>query len=145
MNRKIEFTQKQINQVEALASVLTVEQISEYFGISYVTFGRLRKDNPEIDKAYKKGKAKAIYDVASGLLETAKKGNLTARMFYLKTQAGWREANRTELTGPNGKPIQADMNSPQNVIVDLSSKTTEELLAIHAGLKILKDAAGDAN
>jgi len=145
MKRKIEFTQKQIDQVEALASVLTVEQISEYFGISYVTFGRLRKDNPEIDRAYKKGKAKAIYDVASGLLETAKKGNLTARMFYLKTQAGWREANRTELTGPDGKPIQTDTNSQNKVTIDLSSKTTDELLAIHAGLKILKDTACDAD
>ena len=145
MKHKIEFTQKQIDQVEALASVLTVEQISEYFGISYVTFGRLRKDNPEIDRAYKKGKTKAIYDVASGLLETAKKGNLTARMFYLKTQAGWREANRMKPTDPDGKPVQTDTNSQNKITIDLSTKTTDELLAIHAGLKILKDAACDAD
>lgn len=139
MNRKIEFTQKQINQVEALASVLTIEQISEYFGISYVTFGRLRKDNPEIDRAYRKGKAKAIREVAGGLLDKAKSGNLSAAIFYLKTRAGWRETNRTELTGADGKPIQADIGGKKNVTVDLSTKTTEELLAFRKGLEILKD------
>jgi len=144
MNRKIEFTQKQINQVEALASVLTVEQISEYFGISSNTFTRLRRDNPEIDRAYRKGKAKAIQEVAEGLLNKAKAGNLSASIFYLKTRAGWRETNRTELTGADGKPIQADVNSKKKIMVDLSTKTTEELLAFRKGLEILKDVANDS-
>jgi len=143
MKRKIEFTQKQINQVEALASVLTIEQISEYFGISYVTFGRLRKDNEAIDIAYKKGKARAIRTVAEGLLDKAKAGNLSAIIFYLKTQAGWRETNRTEFTGPDGKPIEANLSSKKKITMDLSDRTTEELLAIHAGLKIVKEAIGD--
>jgi len=143
--KKVKFTQKQINQVEALASVLTVEQISEYFGISYVTFGRLRKDNPEIDKAYKKGKANAIREVAEGLLDKAKAGNLSASIFFLKTRGGWRETNRTELTGADGKPIQANVNNEARVTVDLSDKTTEELLAFRKGLKVLKDVTSSSS
>jgi hypothetical protein len=36
----------------------------------------------------------------------AKEGDLGAMCFYLKTQAGWRETKRTELTGGDGEPLQ---------------------------------------
>lgn len=81
-----------IAQVESLASVLTKGQLAEYFGISLVTFNAIEKRQPEVSLAYKKGKAKAIASIGSNLIAQAKKGNMTAAIFYLKTQAGWREA-----------------------------------------------------
>ncbi len=44
----------------------------------------------------KRGKAKAIAHVANGLLQKARSGCTTSSIFYLKTQAGWRETERLE-------------------------------------------------
>jgi hypothetical protein len=96
-----ELTEEQIIQVESLGAVLSVEQIAHYFGFGKTTFYALMKKNPEILERYKKGKAKAIGSVAKGLLAQAREGNTTAAMFYLKTQAGWREQKQVEIVGDN--------------------------------------------
>lgn len=107
MGRKpIEFDDKQIAQVEALASVLSVEQIADYFGIGKRTFYALMERQPEILERYKKGKAKAIGSVAQGLLQQAQSGNLTAIIFYLKTQAGWKETQQVDNVLINGTDNQ---------------------------------------
>ena len=89
---KIVFTQDQIEQVEKLASLLTKGQLCDYLGISEPTFRAVETRQEEVSFAYKKGKAKAIVTVGSNLIKQAQKGNMTAAIFYLKTQAGWREA-----------------------------------------------------
>ena len=38
----------------------------------------------------------AIRDVANGLLQGALSGDTASAIFYLKTQAGWRETDRLE-------------------------------------------------
>jgi pantothenate kinase len=95
----------QIAQVEGLASVLSVEQIADYFGMVKNTFYQIMERQPEVYERYKRGKAKAIGTVANGLLKQAREGNLTAAIFYLKTQAKWRETDRLELTGADGEAI----------------------------------------
>ena len=89
---KIVFTQDQIEQVEKLSSLLTKGQLCDYLGISEPTFRAIEKRQEEVSFAYKKGKGKAIASVAASLLKQAQKGNMTAAIFFLKTQAGWREA-----------------------------------------------------
>jgi len=98
-------TSEQVSQIEALGSVLSIEQIADYFGISKTTFYAIMERQPEVNERYKKGKAKAIGSVAQGLLQQAKSGNTTAAMFYLKTQAGWRETQNIDHT-TNGESIQ---------------------------------------
>lgn len=93
MPAKIELTEKQISEIETLAVFLTQEQIADYFGISKRTFNNMRERDKEIDRLYNKGKAKGIAKIANGLFQTAVAGNTSAQMFYLKTQAGWRENN----------------------------------------------------
>jgi len=136
---------EELIQVEALAAYLSSEQIADYFGIGRRTFYSIMKRQPEVSARYKKGRAKAIGMVAHGLLADARAGNLTAKMFYLKTQAGWRETSRHEVTGANGGSMKAklDIRNEGNIKIDLSSKTTEEIEAIRKGLKILKDVAID--
>lgn len=81
----------QVLEVETLAALLNQDQIADYFGIARKTFQAIRNRDPEIDARYKRGKAKAIAHVANGLLQRARAGCTTSSIFYLKTQAGWRE------------------------------------------------------
>lgn len=89
-------TDAQRAEVETLAAVLNSEQIADYFGIGRRTFFSLMEREPEIAALYKKGKARAIGAVAQGLIQQARSGNLTAMIFFLKTQAGWRERSEIE-------------------------------------------------
>ena len=97
---------EQIAQVEALGAVLSVEQIADYFGVGKTTFYAIMERQPEVSERYKKGKAKAIGSVAQGLLQQARDGNTAAAMFYLKTQAGWRETQNIDHT-TNGESMNA--------------------------------------
>ena len=88
---KIELTPAQAKEVETLAAVLNHTQIADYFGIDPDTFAAIRKRQPDVFRSYKKGKAKAIINIGGNLIKQAKSGNTAAAIFYLKTQAGWRE------------------------------------------------------
>ena len=96
----IELTPEQAREVETLAAVLNQEQIADYFGIDSDTFAAIKKRDPEVFRSYKRGKAKAIGSIAGNLIGQAKDGNVTAAIFYLKTQAGWKETQ--EVLVPEG-------------------------------------------
>tara|TARA_R110000796_G_scaffold137753_1_gene253869 strand:- start:257 stop:637 length:381 start_codon:yes stop_codon:yes gene_type:complete len=81
----------QINQVEALASVLTKGQVADYFGISENTLRAVEERQPEVSEAYKRGRVKQCFNMGTNLITLAKAGNVAANIFYLKTQAGWKE------------------------------------------------------
>lgn len=97
---------EQIKQVEKLAGLLTVEQLADYFGMSHNTFRSRMREDDRIAEAYKRSRAKVVAGVAGNLVQQALAGDKTAQIFYLKTQAGWRETNRTEVSGPDGGPIE---------------------------------------
>ena len=101
-----ELTEEQTVQVEALAAYLSQDQIADYFGITRPTFAAMIDRDPEIALRYKRGKAKAIGTVAQGLLQKARAGDTTSAIFYLKTQAGWRETQQVDHT-TNGKDMPA--------------------------------------
>ena len=101
-------TADQRAQVEALAAYLSQDQIADYFGISRPTFAAMIERDNDISLRYKKGKAKAIGLVAQGLLQKARNGDTASAIFYLKTQAGWKETNVQEHTGANGGAIQVN-------------------------------------
>ncbi len=91
-------TDKELEQVEALASVLSSEQIADYFGLGRTTFYEIMDRQPDVSERYKRGRAKAIGSVAKGLLQKAQNGDNSAMIFYLKTQAGWKETQVNENT-----------------------------------------------
>lgn len=122
--RAVVLTDEQIVQVEALAAVLSSEQIADYLGISRTTFYALMERDQEIAERYKKGRARAVDEVGRGLIEQAKNGNVTAAIFYMKTQGGWREKQEVEVSGPGGGPIQTLDASK------LSDATLKELLSV---------------
>lgn len=116
--RPIEVTDDHVRQVHDLAGHgLTQEQIADFLGWSARTLRNKISDDERLDAAYKSGRAIAINEVAKGLYQRAKDGDNTAAIFYLKTQAQWRETNRTEITGKDGGPIeQAQVESPREYI-----------------------------
>jgi len=87
----IVFNEEQIGTVEELATVLTKSQIADYMGICANTFRAIEERQPEVARAFRAGKSRAIDNVASNLISQALEGNTTAAMFYLRTQAGWTE------------------------------------------------------
>jgi len=89
-------TEAQKAEVETLAAVLTSEQVADYFGIGRRTFYAMMQRDEEIAARYKRGKAKAIGVIAQGLINKARSGDTASMIFFLKTQAGWRETNRVE-------------------------------------------------
>jgi hypothetical protein len=109
---KKELTLEDATIVEALSAFLTCEQIADYFGINVDTFNEIRKRQPEILRAYKKGKAKAIMLMANNLVTKANEGDSACIMFYLKTQAGWREKQDINLSNEDGS-----LQSPKQLLV----------------------------
>lgn len=84
-------TEEQTKKVETLAYTLSTEQIADYFGVQRSTFYKIMERQPEVAKAYKKGKSTVIKGIADNLITKARDGDTTAQMFFLKTQANWRE------------------------------------------------------
>ncbi len=96
-------TPEMISKVEHLGGLgLTREQIHNYFGMSSEAWQKRVESSPELEMVMKGGLSKKI-EIASGKLwEHCLKGNLTAIMFFLKTQGRWRETDRP---GENGEAI----------------------------------------
>ncbi|WP_434619950.1 hypothetical protein [Tabrizicola sp. M-4] len=103
----IVLTDPQRAEVETLAAVLTAAQIADFLGIGRTTFFNLIDRDPDLCERYKRGKARAVGAVAQSLVTKARAGNVTAMIFYLKTQGGWRETveidSRTTLVDAQGK------------------------------------------
>jgi len=107
-------------KVESLAANgLTHEQIAAALGISESTLTKRKKENTDFTDAIKRGKAKGIALVTNKLMESIKGGNMTGMIFFLKTQAGWKETNVQEHTGANGTAL----------IPSAKQMTTDELKA----------------
>ena len=91
-------SEDEINQVEKLAALLSIEHLADYLGVGKTTFYAIMERQPEVAERYKEGKAKAIAGVSKALLTAALNGDAVRQMFYLKTQAGWKETKVLEGT-----------------------------------------------
>ena len=83
----------QIELVSGLSAVLTKGQLADYFGMCENTFREIEARQPEVNEAYKKGRASQIATIAQNLVGKALDGDTSSMMFYLKTQAGWKETS----------------------------------------------------
>ena len=113
-------SEDEIALVSKLAGVLTYEQLADLFGIAQRTFDNIRERQPEVNAAYKRGRAEIIGKVAESLVQDALDGDTTSRIFFLKTQGGWRETTKVDHTSSDGsmspqKPVDLS-NAPQEVL-----------------------------
>ena len=79
--------------IERLAGKgLSEKQIGQYCGYTSNHWNKLRRENPEINAAIDKGRARTIEKVADALIDNAiEEKNVTAQIFFLKAQAGWSD------------------------------------------------------
>ena len=102
MAKKIELD---ASKTEALAAQgLSMDQIADCLGISRsALYNRMNEEHPtytvDIVDAIKRGRSKGIATVANALFQSAKGGNITAQIFYLKNRApqDWRDRRETDL------------------------------------------------
>ena len=74
------------------------DDIAQYYGMSRATFCRILERKPFIRDAIKRGKFLANLNVSQSLYNSATQdGNVTAMIFWLKTQFGWREKQEIDL------------------------------------------------
>lgn len=57
------------------------------------------------DRELKDGKAITDQAISKSLYQKALTGNVPCMIFWAKTRLGWRETNRTEVTGADGGPL----------------------------------------
>ena len=93
-------TDEDAKNVEAL-TIAGVPQklVSKILKISEPTLRKHYRDELDTSKA----KANAV--ISQSLFKLAREGNVTAQIFWLKTQAGWKETNHVELTGKDGDKL----------------------------------------
>lgn len=70
------------------------------------------------------GKVKANVKIAQTLYKKAITGDTTSMIFWLKSQAGWKDTQRVELTGKDGGAIKT-----QPTAADLTDEELEKALA----------------
>jgi hypothetical protein len=131
-------TEAQKAEVETLAAVLTAEQVADYFGIARRTFYALMERDEEIAARYKRGKARTIGVIAQGLINKARSGDTASMIFFLKTQAGWRETARIEhgVPEPDG-PQERDAPSVVAMLTDfLDHVAARKNVAADSGILI---------
>jgi hypothetical protein len=113
-------SEDEIALVSKLAGVLTYEQLADLFGIAQRTFDNIRERQPEVNAAYKRGRAEIIGKVAESLVQDALDGDTTSRIFFLKTQAGWRETAKIDHTSSDGSM------TPKEIIIRAADAKTSD-------------------
>ena len=104
-------TDRQRAEVEAYAAVgVPQEDIARLIGISKPTLYDRYRDELDL------GKAKANAQVAKTLFREAVNGNMTAAIFWMKAQAGWREKHEVivqdvSIKGPDEDELRDRLNA----------------------------------
>lgn len=86
---RIELTDTQLEELKIIAPICTLQQIANYFSFSVDTFKRLKARDGQVLHIYKKAKIQAKAMVGRSLFRKALAGDITAAIFYMKTQGGW--------------------------------------------------------
>lgn len=89
---------------------LTQRQIFHYYGISRDCWYDTIKTSPQLLRAVRMGKAKSISFASGKLMDKVKEGNLSAIMFFLRTQAGFCEKSSLKIEGNKKTPAMFNLN-----------------------------------
>jgi hypothetical protein len=84
-----------LDAIEKMASMgMTMRQIADFYCVPASYLQKRRKACEKLDMALARGKSQGVERVTTKLMDLIDSGNLIATLFYLKCQAGWREADK---------------------------------------------------
>ena len=112
----IKFSEDDIRKVEELAASVSKQHLADYFNICFNTLEKIFERQPEASEAFRRGRAMCVISIANSVIKEAQSGNIPAAQFYLKTQAGWKETEKREITGADGGSIKQDTVWTINVV-----------------------------
>lgn len=102
--KKWELPETDLKTLESMAAVgISLQQMAKIHGISEETLSNRYGDRIE------NARSKAVASVGGALYRKAMAGNVPCMIFYLKTQGRWREVDRLEVTGKDGKEIKVSV------------------------------------
>ena len=93
-------TEIDIVKVEELAGQgLNMDQIALSLGIHRSTLFKRKGEESDLSDAIKRGQAAGLKIVTNALMESAKTGNVTAQIFYLKNRAPdeWKDRKDVQI------------------------------------------------
>lgn len=108
-------TPEVIKKAGALASQgLTHDQIALCLGMGDSTLYEKEKAYPELSESIKEGRAKGVATIANALFNSAKGGNITAQIFYLKNRSPneWSERQEVDLNVTNLPEVKVSFVEP---------------------------------
>lgn len=107
---------------------LTDEQIANNMKIVPSTFYEWKKKYPKISESLKKNKAIADYEVENALFKSAKSGNVTAMIFWLKNRKSdkWREKVEPVSSDEKLKEINKNISNIANMINNPQKNRTDK-------------------
>ena len=101
------FTPEQRIKVKTMCECgLPIAQIATYFGITEQTLKKHCRE--ELDKA----KAEKSIAIGRKIYQDALEGNTGLLIWWSKTQMGWSETTRQEISGPDGGPVVMGVDGP---------------------------------
>lgn len=115
-------TDEQKKKVKQMASICTAQQIADYLGVSRPVFFDILNRDEEVSILYKKGRVEGHNIVAGKLMDKIQNGDVTAMIFYLKTQSKWSNDKEEEIKD-NNLHITVEIKEHEN----LSHLTDEDI------------------
>ena len=88
----------------------TQEDIARIIGIDAKTLRKHYRDELDLSRA------KANATIGGALFNKAKGGDTAAMIFWMKTQAGWREKQEIEYSGPDGGAIDMRLTIERTIV-----------------------------
>jgi hypothetical protein len=102
--------QIELADLEKLCSLdCSDQEIADFFGVNTRTLERRRRDEPEFAMVMRRGRASVKVRVRRAQMKHLEAGNVAMAIHLGKTLLGQRSV--TELSGPQGQPIQISLEA----------------------------------
>jgi hypothetical protein len=115
---------RNLDEVERLAGLgADWETVAHFFGLTVEELDAQNAAEPAIEQAFRHGKALGKVHVMEKLRDKIDKGSFLAMQLFLKSQAGWTETTKTEVTGAKGGPVEVvDLGWAKDKLMELMAK-----------------------
>ena len=125
--RKYRYTKATAEKVRSMAALkMSIASIADVIGLPPKTASRYYA------KELAEGRALGQQAASSVIMSLIGKEDFQAAKFYLETSPEWNKKNVTELSGPDGGPIEVDQNG-----------SAVDMLAQMLGLEMGEDESSD--